>query len=332
MKPKTTILMVLAIGCGLAAAFMTNKLIAERNKPAEDVKKITVLVAKKKIAAMSFIKKVDEFFEPQERNENDVPKSALTALDDKDVKDGFRVSRPFPEGTVLTRDDLISKEMEGLARVVPHGMRAFATRVTAESLAGGFVLPGSKVDVVWTFRTTDSKIGSLTILQDMLVMAVDTQSARNPENPQTILGTTVTLAVKPEEAQKLSLAALNGDLRLALRNVTDDKKVQLSASNVGDLAKQTQDTGEEKTDPSASESASSASAVTTVPPIPALPAPVMKDPTPTPVVVAEEPKPKRIHILRVEDGPNVTTHQFPFNEETQSYDGIPVKRKEVEPK
>ncbi len=32
MKPKTTILIVLAIGCGLAAAFMTNKLIADRSK------------------------------------------------------------------------------------------------------------------------------------------------------------------------------------------------------------------------------------------------------------------------------------------------------------
>ncbi len=331
MKPKTTILMVLAIGCGLAAAFMTNKLIAERNKPGEEAKKVTVLVAKKKIAAQTYIKKADEYFELQEKSESDVSKSALAALDDKEIKDGFRVSRPFSEGNVLSRDDLISKEMEGLSVKVPKDMRAFATRVTAESLAGGFVLPGSKVDVVWTFRTPTSEVGSLTILQDMLVLAVDTQSARNPENPQTILGTTVTLAVKPEEAQKLALAANNGELRLALRNVTDDKKVQLSASRPGDLSRQTQDTGDEKTETTA-ETGSTAPSGTTVPPIPALTAAPMKEPTPTPVPVVEEPKSKRIHILRIEDGPNVTSHQFPFNEETKSFEGGPVQRKEVAPK
>ena len=48
MKPKTMILMVVAIVCGLGASYMTSRLLAERGEaPAAEQKKVTVLVAKK---------------------------------------------------------------------------------------------------------------------------------------------------------------------------------------------------------------------------------------------------------------------------------------------
>ena len=40
MKPKTMILMVVAIGCGLAASLHDQQTLAERNKPAEEVDKV----------------------------------------------------------------------------------------------------------------------------------------------------------------------------------------------------------------------------------------------------------------------------------------------------
>lgn len=325
MKPRTTILMVLAIGCGLAAAFMTNKLIAERNKESPDVEKVTVLVAKKKIPAMTYIKTPADFFEMQEKSKNDVPRNVLNTLDDKDLKDGFRVSKPFSEGGFLTRDDLISKEMEGLAVKVPPGMRAVAVRVTAEVIVGGFILPGSRVDVLWTYRTTNSHVGALTILQNQLVLAVDTTAARNPESPQTILGATVTLAVKPEDAQKLSLAAVNGELKLSLRNVADDKQLQLPGTNPEDLAR---GSGSDEAKKGDGTDESTGSAPPVVPPLPALPPSPMTPTTPTPMtpVVAKpvDPEPlrqKKVHILRIEDGPHTQTHRFPFDEETKSFEG-----------
>ncbi len=50
-----------------------------------------------------------------------------------------------------------------------------------------------------------------TIFQDMQVLAVDTTSGRNAGRRQTILGQAVTLAVKPEEAQKLHSASQTGE-------------------------------------------------------------------------------------------------------------------------
>jgi Flp pilus assembly protein CpaB len=341
MKPKTTILLILAVGCGLAAAFFTNKLIAERNKPVEEVEKVPVLVAKagiKKIPAMTFIRKVDDFFEVQEKSKADVPKNILSDLTDKDLKDGFRVARSISEGNFLTRDDVISRDLEGLAAKVPPGMRAMAFRVTADTVAGGFVLPNSKVDVVWTFRTTNNESGTLTILQDMLVLAVDTQATRNPDSPQTILGATVTLAVKPEDAQRLALATNNGELRLALRPVGDDKKLLLHGSRPIDLAKIFSDLGEGKTEDTGDSTASTPPPV--VPTLPALPRDTKDPVTPPakdPMIAAKDPpdvppaKRVRIHKLRIEDGGNIRTIDYVYDEEAKSYEGA-IKRTDIDSK
>src|SRR5207249_133472 len=112
----------------------------------------------------------------------------------------------------LTRDDLISKEQEGLASRVPPGMRGITVRVTAETGVGGFLLPNSRADILWTGRAGNDAV-TQTILQDVLVLAIDTQSARNPDNPQAIVGATATFALKPEDVQTLTAAANSGEIR-----------------------------------------------------------------------------------------------------------------------
>ena len=326
MKPKTTILMVLAIGCGLAAAFMTNKLIADRGKEKTEVETVQVLVAKKKIPAMTYIKKVDDFFELQDMPKTDVLKNAITDPADKEIKDGFRVAKAFQEKGQLIRDDLITKGMDGLAREVPEGMRAIATRVTAESLVGGFVLPGSKVDVVWTSRSATGEGKAQTIFQNVLVLAVAETSGRNPDSPQTILGGTVSMAFKPEDAMKLKLAAENGVISLSLRSPGDVENVQLPEAKLSDLGKSSSDTGkrEVSTDTTAAPSGF-------VPPIPAVvKAPTVPE-TPKPVV-EEKPvvKPVTIHTLKIEDGQNKVEFKYPYNEETKSYGSGSVTRSEVD--
>ena len=203
-------------------------------EPAES-EKITVVVAKKKIDALWFIKKTEDDFELQQRAKNDVPKGALSRLDDKDLKDGFRIARAMKEGTILTRNDVITKEMGGGRPVFPQGKRAIALKVSNESLVGGFVLPGSKVDVVWTYRTKTGEAGTITILQNLLVLAVDVQPKDEKEAKLTV--NTVTLAASPEDAQKLSLAALNGELRLLLRAPGDDKVIPVKPVKPEDIEK-----------------------------------------------------------------------------------------------
>ena len=65
MKPKTMILMVVAVVCGLAASYMTSRLLADKTPP-PPAATVTVLVAKQKINAWTPIKNPEELFVAKE--------------------------------------------------------------------------------------------------------------------------------------------------------------------------------------------------------------------------------------------------------------------------
>jgi Flp pilus assembly protein CpaB len=88
------------------------------------------------------------------------------------------------------------------------------------------------VDVIFTTRGGDSS--SRIILQNMMVMAVDTQDKR-ADGQTSMLGQTVTLAATPEEATRLTVAAAGGELRLLLKNGSDVKPVGNVLSRASDL-------------------------------------------------------------------------------------------------
>ena len=62
MKPKTMILMVVAIGCGLGASYMTSRLLAERGQH-QEIRTVTVMVAKKNLEMGTSLKTAAELFD-----------------------------------------------------------------------------------------------------------------------------------------------------------------------------------------------------------------------------------------------------------------------------
>jgi pilus assembly protein CpaB len=228
MKPKTMILLVVAVGCGLGASFMTSRYLAQqREKPAEE--KMMVVVAKKRVPAYKPVKDPAGLFELKPFPKSAVPREALQDLEE--LKDKT-VSREIAEGVPVTKADLLDPKGERIA--LKAGERATAIKVNAESLVGGFVFPGSRVDVVSTLRGGKGK--AQTILQDKLVLAVGDVVSRDPNQPS-LLAQTVTLACTPEEVQQLALAGAQGELRLSLRGMGDDKQIRLGATTSEDLGK-----------------------------------------------------------------------------------------------
>src|SRR5579884_1014593 len=179
------------------------------------------------------IKEPEKYFEEKEVPESLAPKKVVKEL--SKLKDQ-RLSQPLSEGDYVLEDKLVNPDQVGLIAKLPPGMRAIALKVNAESLAGGFVLPGYRVDVVSTTRGNANDSVSKIILQNMLVLAVDTIANRDGQT-NSILGSTVTLAATPEEAQRLSLAAALGELRLTLRTPDDNKIVRLPGAKWEDLGK-----------------------------------------------------------------------------------------------
>ncbi len=234
MKPKTMILMVVAVACGLVASYMTSRLLADRNTaPAEN--NVTVVVAKKKVPQLTVIRKPEDLFELQQ-----VPEGPMTAKAVKSLEElqGKRVKNAIKEGDFIRVDDLQKKDE--LVIDVPKGQRAIAIQVNAKATGGGFILPGMRVDVICTMR--GSEASSSIILQNMLVLAIDQAPVRG-EGQTSIVGQTATLAATPDECKHLLLAASQGELCLALRSQDDVRPVTTTPTRLADLTHAPRDRG-----------------------------------------------------------------------------------------
>ena len=119
---------------------------------------------------------------------------------------------------------LASKEAgAGLPPVIPEGMRAVSVRVNEVVGVAGYVLPGTRVDVVVTASPTNerSDTTSKLILSNVQVLTAGTRMEQDQENTKPVQVTVVTLLVNPEQAERLALASTEGKIQLALRNPMD---------------------------------------------------------------------------------------------------------------
>jgi pilus assembly protein CpaB len=151
--------------------------------------------------------------------------------------------------------DTSGPSVEALSQVVPTGRRGFSINATQVRTAGGLILPGDYVDIVWVCCEKGLEFGTgadgqkskaegiilaRTIAQNVQVAAVAQQiissgpvssddgtgigddpvaSESGDQEPEAI---TITLLVTPEQAHVLMMGEGTGELRAALRGVGDE--------------------------------------------------------------------------------------------------------------
>jgi pilus assembly protein CpaB len=111
----------------------------------------------------------------------------------------------------------------GLTPAIPPGLRAVSVKVDEVIGVAGYVLPGTRVDVVATVSPTQ-QAGDMTskvILTNVQVLAAGTRIDRDVEKNKPMPVSVVTLLVNPDEAERLTLASTEGKIQLALRNPLD---------------------------------------------------------------------------------------------------------------
>ena len=145
-----------------------------------------------------------------------------------DAIKGSVVRSNFLAGEPLRADRLVKGPNAGfLSAVLPGGTRAVAIDLSdqGKSAAGGFILPNDRVDVVRTFHPDDAPnaFASETILKNIRVLAIG-QTVQDKQVERTVIGSTATLEVTPDQAEKVILAQRTGTLTLTLRSVADAGK------------------------------------------------------------------------------------------------------------
>src|SRR5213594_1892397 len=110
----------------------------------------------------------------------------------------------------------------GLTATIPDGMRAVGVKVNDVIGVAGFVVPGSRVDIILSgspARNGEVEMSKV-FLENIQVLAAG-QNVTNDANgkPQNVQ--VVTLLVTPEDSEKLALASVDGRIQLSLRNPLD---------------------------------------------------------------------------------------------------------------
>ena len=149
------------------------------------------------------------------------------ALGDPKMVVGRVARREFVVGEPIVESKLVPADRTAgiMSLKVPAGMRAFTVQVNEVVGVGGFINPDARVDVVLTTRSAAQggpQISKI-VLEDVWVLAAGQTVERKDNKPITV--NTVTLAVTPEDAERLALAIHDGKINLVLRNFIDNAVV-----------------------------------------------------------------------------------------------------------
>jgi pilus assembly protein CpaB len=142
---------------------------------------------------------------------------------------------------VRTNEPLLASKLAergsggGLPIMIPEGMRAMSIAVDQVVGVAGFVIPGTRVDVLLTIQPPgQSETVTQIILQNLTVLTAGQVTQRNDAgDPITV--NVVTMMVTPEHAERLSLATSQGRIQLALRNMLDIEDATTTGIRVSGL-------------------------------------------------------------------------------------------------
>src|SRR5438105_9777283 len=178
---------------------------------------------------------------------NDIPIGAK--IDNKDVKvvkfpaanipqgAPSRLSQVLGRGVVLaiTKGEFVlpyklaaENAGSGLPGLIPPGMRAVSVRVNEVVAVAGFVIPGTRVDVLLTGNPGSGQQQTTTVLENVGVIAAGPRLERNAAG-EAQMAPVITLLVSPDESQKLTLASTEGRIQLSLRNPLDTRQESLGS-------------------------------------------------------------------------------------------------------
>jgi pilus assembly protein CpaB len=228
-------MLLLALTSGVVAALLALRYLRERTTPlmAAEPRRASIVLTARSLPIGAVL---------TERDLKVVswPAEAVPSGYVRSVKDavGRGIITPVAENEPLLTSKMSTMDAGGgLPIIIRDGMRAMSVRVDEVIGVAGFVLPGTRVDVLLTLDKGPSRPQAITktLLQNVQTLAAGQSVQRDKEGkPQTV--TVITLLVSPDDAELLTLASKEGRLQLALRNTLDTLPVSTSGARADKLS------------------------------------------------------------------------------------------------
>src|SRR5262245_24805298 len=217
---RVFVVLALAVAAGGTFAYGTYQYIQNvpKSTPASSIPTSAVIVAANDLQIGAELKQED--LRAVQWPSNAVPNGTFGKPEDLV---GRGLIMPMMANEPFLTSKLASKEAgAGLPPIIPEGQRALSVRVNDVVGVAGYVLPGTRVDVVATVNPTQQQtdVTSKVILTNVQVLAAGTKIEQDEKN-KPIQVSVVTLLVNPDEAERLTLASTEGKIQLALRNPLD---------------------------------------------------------------------------------------------------------------
>jgi len=231
MNKARIVVLTIALVAGAVAAYLAS---GSDDKPAPvqqavQLPTVDVLVAKNDIGLGQTLKPEDLQWQTWPASAASSSFIRRTDRPDATTQLSRSIARaPFVAGEPIRDQKLVKADGSGfMAAILPSGMRAISTEISPETGAGGFILPNDRVDVILSKRDKNPDrsgatdvVNSEIILANVRVLAID-QTPKEKDGQNVVVGKTVTLELKPEQAETLARARQSGTLALALRSIAD---------------------------------------------------------------------------------------------------------------
>jgi pilus assembly protein CpaB len=237
MRPKSLILLSLALGCGLVAALGINQMMAKQG-PVTITSGETreIFVTLKDINTNDLV--VAEAIKLEHWPKDKLPPDTLDKLDDivgRRARTKLFAGEPVRDAKLLEKGDAGL----GAADSIPDGFRVVSVKVDAVKSSGNLIKPGDRVDVIVKMERggggSSSEAVSKTFLQDVRVFAVNDLIDRDNNGGSKVAAQTIGLLVKPEQVELVHLADETGKIRLSMRSPNDSAKLQTDGAMQSNL-------------------------------------------------------------------------------------------------
>jgi pilus assembly protein CpaB len=234
MQNRLRFAMLIAISFGLLAAYGIFSFLRQQRLESERFRSSlqNVVVTTKDVPSGTTI--TSDMVKTTSYLKSSIPPGAFSSLQ--------QVTGKIAKTTLTAGEPILPSRLgdkAGLTVLLTPGHRAIAVRVNEIIGVSGFIVPNDRVDVIAlvtppSAANEGAKQISKIVLQNKRVLSV-AQTVNEPKDGKPQIASSITLELTPEEAEKLSLASIEGQIVLALRSAQDENIVSTPGSTTREL-------------------------------------------------------------------------------------------------